>query len=357
MAPPPATTDGVRIARRTTMMASCSERSASSMNCCAPPRRTMVAVVVNGHPVKKLYRSSPTWRSSKRSQVPRTAGLTPASEVWILAPVARATRSRSSLTTRPAQKSWRSAKYCVARSPMAKRERMTCAPVATMASSLSVMILNSASTMRSYSATSAMRISALSFSALSSSSMLRRSTFALSNALGCCSKPAYENVFLNATPLTSIVSSSAAPGTFLIASMLMSRLSSRTSTASTTIREKNSRCWWMSFDCIDVAAHCSSRCRRSALGLASTETLISLMRVMQSCAARRNARMMTCGCTPSSINGRAARRNAPARTTTDVVPSPTSSSCDLAMSTIVLAAGCTMSRRFMMVAPSLEIVT
>jgi hypothetical protein len=35
----------------------------------------------------------------------------------------------------------------------------------------------------------------------------------------------------------------------------------------------------------------------------------------------------------------------------------TSSSCDFAMSTNVLAAGCTMSRSLMIVAPSLEIVT
>lgn len=34
----------------------------------------------------------------------------------------------------------------------------------------------------------------------------------------------------------------------------------------------------------------------------------------------------------------------------------TSESCDLAISTRILAAGCTMSRSFMMVAPSLEIV-
>lgn len=81
--------------------------------------------------------------------------------------------------------------------------------------------------------------------------------------------------------------------------------------------------------------------------------------------------MMSCGCTPSSTNGLASRRNSPARSTTVVVPSPTcaggkagqrgsrgverhrarrrptkrraSESWLLAMSTSVLAAGCTMS--------------
>jgi hypothetical protein len=53
--------------------------------------------------------------------------------------------------------------------------------------------------------------------------------------------------------------------------------------------------------------------------------------------------MMFCGCTPSSMNCLLSRRNSPASSVTVVVPSPTSESCDLAMSTSVLAAGCTMS--------------
>jgi len=47
----------------------------------------------------------------------------------------------------------------------------------------------------------------------------------------------------------------------------------------------------------------------------------------------------------------------PARRTTEVVPSPTSASWDMEISTRVLAAGWAMSRRRMMVAPSLEMVT
>lgn len=48
--------------------------------------------------------------------------------------------------------------------------------------------------------------------------------------------------------------------------------------------------------------------------------------------------------------------NEQASSTTEVVPSPTSESCDRAMSTSVRAAGCTMSKCFMIVAPSLEMV-
>ena len=41
------------------------------------------------------------------------------------------------------------------------------------------------------------RTSAFSFSDLSSSSTLRTKTAGLSRCLGCCSKPAYENVYEN----------------------------------------------------------------------------------------------------------------------------------------------------------------
>jgi hypothetical protein len=51
--------------------------------------------------------------------------------------VALATLSRSSEATRPAQKSWRSAKYWVARSPMGSLERMILAPDSTHFSSFS----------------------------------------------------------------------------------------------------------------------------------------------------------------------------------------------------------------------------
>ena len=81
-----------------------------------------------------------------------------------------------------------------------------------------------------------------------------------------------------------------------------------------------------------------------------------LTRAMAICAASLKCLMMFCGCTPSSTKGLHSRRNSPARMTTVVVPSPTSESCDFAMSTRDLAAGCTMSRSFMMVAPSLEMV-
>eukprot|EP00977_Amphora_coffeiformis_P001650 scaffold310_cov168-Amphora_coffeaeformis.AAC.45 len=46
-----------------------------------------------------------------------------------------------------------------------------------------------------------------------------------------------------------------------------------------------------------------------------------------------------------------------AKSTTDVVPSPTAASWDMEISTKVRAAGCAISSNFIMVAPSLEMVT
>jgi hypothetical protein len=57
------------------------------------------------------------------------------------------------------------------------------------------------------------------------------------------------------------------------------------------------------------------------------------------------------------MNGLHSRRNSPASSTTLVVPSPTSASCDIEICTSVTAAGCTICSSFMSVAPSFEMVT
>ena len=60
---------------------------------------------------------------------------------------------------------------------------------------------------------------------------------------------------------------------------------------------------------------------------------------------------------PSSNNSSALLNNSPAMTTTEVVPSPTMSSCFFAVSTSILAAGWLISISLMIVAPSLVTVT
>lgn len=59
---------------------------------------------------------------------------------------------------------------------------------------------------------------------------------------------------------------------------------------------------------------------------------------------------------PSSMYDLLSFKSSPAIKVTDVVPSPTSLSWDLAISTRVLAAGCAISNKLKIVAPSLLIV-
>jgi len=66
---------------------------------------------------------------------------------------------------------------------------------------------------------------------------------------------------------------------------------------------------------------------------------------------------MTVGWTSLSSNSSAFSRSAPARTTADVVPSPTSLSVVFDTSTSIFAAGCWTSISLSIVAPSFVIVT
>ena len=129
MAPPPATIAWVLIALITIIIASFKDRAASSMYWAAPPLITKVTVLVFEHWVKKLNLSFPSCFSSNLPQFPKTLSVIPLVVVWITAPVALQTLSRSSYGTRPAQKIFLSAKYWVAKSPMGSLERITFAPV------------------------------------------------------------------------------------------------------------------------------------------------------------------------------------------------------------------------------------
>mmetsp|Transcript_46881 Transcript_46881/g.95517 ORF Transcript_46881/g.95517 Transcript_46881/m.95517 type:complete len:225 (-) Transcript_46881:282-956(-) len=220
------------------------------------------------------------------------------------------------------------------------------------------MMSHSASTMDWYWAGSFNRTSALEASDCSSSSRLRSRILGFSNRLGCCSKPAYEKVRLKATPLTKNDSVTEPPGTFFMPTSFRSISSSRQAMQSTTSGAKKSWYREMSLEFMLVLAHFSSSERRTLASSVSTSgTPSSRSFATATFKPRRKARTMTCGCTPSCTNGLAADMKAPAITTTEVVPSPISASWDCAMSTRVLAAGCTTSSNCMIVAPSLEMVT
>ena len=72
---------------------------------------------------------------------------------------------------------------------------------------------------------------------------------------------------------------------------------------------------------------------------------------------RANPSEMVVGCSPRSISRSAFSRNAPARMTTEVVPSPASTSWALDVWISRLAVGCITERFFRMVAPSFVMMT
>lgn len=76
------------------------------------------------------------------------------------------------------------------------------------------------------------------------------------------------------------------------------------------------------------------------------ETEISLILFTARADALRRPLLMSCVLTPCSTCSLISLRISPARTTTEVVPSPTSASWDRAMSTRMRAAGWTMSRSY-----------
>ena len=89
------------------------------------------------------------------------------------------------------------------------------------------------------SSTLSILIYAFSFYDLSSNSIFKIIILGFLNDLGCCSKPAYEKVFLNATPLTKKESLIDPPVTYLIPiKSLSNKLVSSFSTAETTISAK-----------------------------------------------------------------------------------------------------------------------
>lgn len=73
---------------------------------------------------------------------------------------------------------------------------------------------------------------------------------------------------------------------------------------------------------------------------------ISLILLTANCDALLKPLMMIWELTPCSTWSLTSFKISPARTTTEVVPSPTSASCDRAMSTRIRAAGWTISRSF-----------
>mmetsp|Transcript_15762 Transcript_15762/g.23074 ORF Transcript_15762/g.23074 Transcript_15762/m.23074 type:complete len:242 (+) Transcript_15762:836-1561(+) len=160
-------------------------------------------------------------------------------------------------------------------------------------------------------------------------------------------------------PLTSSVSSSDPPGlpSILIISKLTTFLSKSATptTALTAISAILLLSTLIIFELSVVMAVVTSGSRLSAEN--GTVSAISPNVFPATSAAFSNPSAILTGCIPLDNNFSACSNKAPASTTTPVVPSPISSSCDADSSTRSLATWWFTSIRSMIVAPSLVMVT
>mmetsp|Transcript_82834 Transcript_82834/g.234704 ORF Transcript_82834/g.234704 Transcript_82834/m.234704 type:complete len:205 (+) Transcript_82834:960-1574(+) len=181
-------------------------------------------------------------------------------------------------------------------------------------------------------------------------------TLAFSTRLG---PPAARATFCVSTrPSTSSVSSVVPPSFFTIRMSWRSTFvavsgSMTFSTASTAMGASCSEFCATTFEFNEVWA----LCRSWSLFSSSTGTATEFRISSAFSAACRKASVMACGWIPFDSRRSAAWRSAPATTTTDVVPSPASTSWALESSTIILAVGWVSFICWRMVAPSLEIRT
>mmetsp|Transcript_92562 Transcript_92562/g.239017 ORF Transcript_92562/g.239017 Transcript_92562/m.239017 type:complete len:232 (+) Transcript_92562:952-1647(+) len=163
---------------------------------------------------------------------------------------------------------------------------------------------------------------------------------------------------VSTSPSTSSVSSVVPPIFLTIRMSFRSTLvavfgSMTLSTASTAIGASRSALCETTLEFSDVLALCSSWSRfDSSTGMEMLSRTSSALS-----DAMRKASVIVCGWMPLFSSFSAAVSRAPAMTTTEVVPSPASTSCALDSSAIILAVGCVSFICSRIVAPSLEMIT
>uniref|UniRef100_A0A2M4D3C5 Putative secreted protein n=1 Tax=Anopheles darlingi TaxID=43151 RepID=A0A2M4D3C5_ANODA len=159
--------------------------------------------------------------------------------------------------------------------------------------------------------------------------------------------------FLSNRKPSSRNDSSRHPPSFLMRWMAVSEPEPfRRSTASTANFAKCSLCCDRIFE-LSVVRAMFSRSSRKRSALAELSAAAPCNAVRAAFAAKRHPAMMVCGCSFCSTSFSASRISSEANTVTEVVPSPTSSSCTRDMSTRILAAGLSTPTAFRIVAPSL----
>mmetsp|Transcript_13083 Transcript_13083/g.52187 ORF Transcript_13083/g.52187 Transcript_13083/m.52187 type:complete len:257 (-) Transcript_13083:119-889(-) len=159
-------------------------------------------------------------------------------------------------------------------------------------------------------------------------------------------------------PLTSFVSSIVPPSFFVMrmsfSSTLVAVAGSITCRTESTASGASSAAFWDTT--LELSEVLAAWMRDSRLE-SSTGMATSCRISMDFAAAFLKPRATTFGWMPLAKRSLQQPSSAPAVTTTDVVPSPASTSCALESSTIIWAAGCSSFSSLMIVAPSLVIST
>ncbi|KAH3663770.1 hypothetical protein OGAPHI_005173 [Ogataea philodendri] len=339
-APPPAIRARSFTRHRITHSASCNDRSVSSKIWLLAPRHTTETVgwVTFFTPVILMIRDSDDSTSSTRSAVPRRDSTNESTSAIGLQPRLLLMNSISSLSMSLTTRMLSLDRKCSARSLTASlRIDFWISNTLHLAFLIFLQIL-------SKYALSSLRI-------LSICLPIR----ALSILVG---PPALLITFcVKTTPATVSVSSMVPP------SFLIKRISFRStfvacgpttlSTASTASGPNNDECCDTIFDESDVFAALINASLSSSEIRCDMSSKIWTLRS----AARVNDSEMMVGWMPLLSSFSAAPSKAPVITTTDVVPSPASTSWAPERSTNILAAGCNTAMCFKIVCPSFEMIT
>mmetsp|Transcript_26200 Transcript_26200/g.63682 ORF Transcript_26200/g.63682 Transcript_26200/m.63682 type:complete len:449 (-) Transcript_26200:275-1621(-) len=336
--PPPYTIVSSRTKLRTTHSASCTARRASATTILFEPRTSSVTARVFLHCSSTSMRRLvvPSGTSCMRPQWPRRSGRVSSKRATICAPVAIAISSISPPPTqRTAGSSCCSSRW-FASSSKPHWHSTTLAPPAFTSATIFSKYARSIATTSSYCSTLDTHRPCFVFGFGGSNGCMVRQMRASVSSFGICG---CDHSLSSTMPCTRRVSSRRPPA--LPSTLIRSRFTSRrsrsatASTASTHMRASASVLRFTIFELSAVAAQ-----RTSTSGSSRDHSSRSAM--LRKCShATAHASSYACatliGCTPLSSSASASASSAPASTTTDVVPSPISSSCERDSSTSSLA--------------------
>mmetsp|Transcript_5057 Transcript_5057/g.10697 ORF Transcript_5057/g.10697 Transcript_5057/m.10697 type:complete len:450 (+) Transcript_5057:386-1735(+) len=356
--PPPYTMRLSLMRLRVTHMASCRERLVSSMSMWLPPRTNTVTARELLHSSMTSMRSLvvPNDSSFTRPAVPRCSGFNSAKRGQMRAPVAMAMSSSSTPPTQRTAGSLFCSNRWLASSSKPHWQMTRLAPLSLTCFTMVWKYSCSRAARSSYIAADVMSSVCLVLGFGGSNGQVRTHMRASTTSFGICG---WLISLSRMMPRMSAVSSILPPGlpSTLIKSKFTS-LRSRSATASTALTLISAiwrLCLFTIFELRVVMAVLTSGDVSSAEN-STVDAMVARWSTAMADARSKPSAMRT-GWMPRSRRCSACSNNAPASTTTPVVPSPISSSWDLDSSTMSFAIWCCTCILDRMVAPSFVMVT